>query len=216
MNNNAVSKEESIRVFQSDFMESLTHVHPAAPIIVWGPVTAYLLFDGWSLQSLAAMIVTVLLGILVWTFTEYILHRYLFHFPAKSKFGKRFVFMFHGLHHDEPQCKTRLVFPPVPAFLILCLFYLLFSVLVPAQALHSFVAGFMIGYLCYDYIHYATHHFPMTSKVGRYLRKYHLQHHYGSSDAKFGVSNPLWDYIFKTVESKKKRTRNSMSPSVGK
>lgn len=219
MNNNAQSNGAGIRVFKSDFMESLTHVHPALPIIVWGPVTAYLFYDGLADQSLAAVALAFALGIVVWTFTEYILHRYVFHYPAKSKIGKRFVFMFHGLHHDEPQCKTRLVFPPVPAFLILCLFYGLFSLVVPAVALHTFLAGFLVGYLCYDYIHYATHHFPMTSKVGRYLRKYHLQHHYSCPDAKFGVSNPLWDYVFKTVNTKKKRQKNTestMNPSVGK
>lgn len=205
--------QKGVRVFESDFMESLTHVHPAAPIIVWGPVTAYFLYDGAKEQTGSEIALTVLAGVLVWTFIEYIFHRYLFHFPAKSDLTKRLVFLFHGLHHDEPHCKTRLVFPPFPAFLILSVFYFLFSLIVPAIALHTFLAGFLIGYLCYDYIHYATHHFPMTGKVGRYLRKYHLQHHFSCPDAKYGVSSPLWDYIFNTVETKKKRVKGTASVS---
>lgn len=210
MNKNPNAEQKGVRVFESDFLESLTHVHPAAPIIVWGPVTLYFLYDGSTkLPSAAEMILFIFMGVLTWTFIEYIFHRYLFHFPAKSKLSKRLVFLFHGLHHDEPHCKTRLVFPPFPAFMILSAFYLFFSLIIPPSALHSFLSGFLIGYLCYDYIHYATHHFPMNSKMGRYLRKYHLQHHFSCSDAKYGVSSPLWDYVFNTVESKRKNVRRT-------
>lgn len=196
--------ESNIRVFKSDFMESLTHVHPAMPILVWGPVTAYFLYQGYANDgiSVAAFATTILSGVLFWTLIEYVFHRYLFHFRAESKITKRLVFLFHGLHHDDPHDKTRLVFPPFPAFLILSVFYFLYSLVVPAAYLNSFLSGFLIGYLCYDYIHYATHHFPMKSKVGKYLRKYHLQHHASCPDGKYGVSSPLWDYVFGTVESK--------------
>jgi sterol desaturase/sphingolipid hydroxylase (fatty acid hydroxylase superfamily) len=82
---------------------------------------------------------------------------------------------------------------------------MLFSLIFPAQYIDILMANFLIGYLCYDYIHYATHHFPMTSPVGKYLRKYHLQHHYSGEDSKYGVSSPLWDYIFKTVSGPKSK-----------
>ncbi len=61
--------------------------------------------------------------------------------------------------------------------------------------LDAFFASFMIGYLCYDYIHYATHHFPMTSKAGRFLKVYHLKHHHQHVPGRFGVSSPLWDLL---------------------
>ena len=47
------------------------------------------------------------------------------------------------------------------------------------------------------------HHFKMNSNVGRYLKKYHLQHHFRHEKSKYGVSNPLWDYIFFTVNGPK-------------
>ena len=51
----------------------------------------------------------------------------------------------------------------------------------------------------YDYIHFATHHFKMSSPAARFLKRYHLQHHFQHHDAKYGVSSPLWDYVFRTA-----------------
>ena len=196
---------ESIRIFKNPILESFTHVHPIIPLLLWTPVILFLFYRGKTVKLVSnpEFVWLFFFGILLWTFTEYILHRYVFHFAAKSSAGKYFVFLFHGLHHDDPQDPTRLVMPPVPAILIVMLLWGLFSLLFPVQYLEVIMAYFLIGYLCYDYIHYATHHFAMTSKVGRYLRKYHLQHHFSGERSKYGVSSPLWDYIFRTTTGPK-------------
>ncbi len=204
MKNNNV---ESLRLFENELLESLTHVHPAIPAIVWTPFVIYLYYAGIEIKNvpLSEVAVVSVIGLLIWTLTEYVLHRWAFHFPAKSKFGQRLVFLFHGNHHDVPNDKTRLVFPPVPAMMIMFLLWQFFALFVPGRFIEVFMGSFTIGYLCYDYIHYATHHFPMTSTVGKYLRKYHLQHHYQGKAAKYGVSNPLWDYVFGTVDGPDKK-----------
>lgn len=196
---------ESIRIFKNPVLESFTHVHPIVPLVLWSPVILFLLYRGATVKLVSPVQFAYLFifGLLLWTITEYTLHRFVFHWNAKSRAGKYFVFLFHGLHHDDPQDPTRLVMPPVPAILIVSLLWALFSLVFPAQFIDVIMAFFLIGYLCYDYIHYATHHFAMTSRVGRYLRKYHLQHHYSSEASKYGVSSPLWDYIFGTVEGPK-------------
>lgn len=202
----ADGKYQSIRIFENPVLEACTHVHPILPLLLWGPAALYWFYTGITRFDLnfATISLLVVLGLLAWTLFEYSLHRIVFHWDAKSALGKRFVFLFHGLHHDDPDDPTRLVFPPVPAIAIVSLLYLAFAAILPAWAFHVFLASFIVGYLAYDYIHYATHHFPMTSKVGRYLKKYHLQHHFQHAPAKFGVSNPLWDYVFNTVEAPKK------------
>jgi sterol desaturase/sphingolipid hydroxylase (fatty acid hydroxylase superfamily) len=203
---NASQQASGIRIFKNPLLEAMTHVHPAVPLILWGPIISYFfaLFLYREDHTLAQLFWLAPVGLLVWTLTEYTLHRYVFHFPARSKAGKYFVFLFHGLHHDDPHDGTRLVMPPVPAILIVGLIYLIFSLLVPSTWLHGFMAWFLIGYLIYDYIHYATHHWPMTSKVGRYLRAYHLKHHFSGEESRYGVSSPLWDFVFKTVTGPKK------------
>src|SRR3990172_5022542 len=60
-------------------------------------------------------------------------------------------------------------------------------------------SGFIIGYLAYDLIHYATHHFPMRWGFLKFLKRYHMMHHYKTPDARFGVSSPLWDKVFGTM-----------------
>jgi sterol desaturase/sphingolipid hydroxylase (fatty acid hydroxylase superfamily) len=60
-------------------------------------------------------------------------------------------------------------------------------------------AGFILGYLAYDLIHYATHHFMMRKGALKFLKRYHMQHHYKTPDRRFGVSSPLWDMVFGTM-----------------
>ncbi len=198
-------KGESIRIFKNPILESFTHVHPIVPLVLWLPVILYLFYKGATLKAVSILEFFMLFfaGLLLWTITEYVLHRFVFHWNAKSRAGKYFVFLFHGLHHDDPQDATRLVMPPVPAIIIVSLLWMLFSTVFPYKYIDVLMGFFLIGYLCYDYIHYATHHFAMTSKIGRFLRKYHLQHHYGGEKSKYGVSSPLWDYILKTVNGPK-------------
>jgi dihydroceramide fatty acyl 2-hydroxylase len=192
--------EESIRLFKNDFMESLSHVHPIVPLLLWSPIAGVLLYRSFAIHQLPLLAVLGIgvLAVISWTLVEYWLHRIVFHWPAKSKFGKWFVYMFHGLHHDAPQDKTRLVMPPAPAILIMGLLWYLFSLLIPMPWLEPFLGFFVIGYLIYDYIHYATHHFRMKGRVGGYLRRYHLQHHFSKPNGHFGVSSPMWDIIFRT------------------
>lgn len=201
-------KKESqyTRLFESDFIESLTHVHPIVPLILWAPVSAYLFYKSIVVDELTTIqiISWAFIALIAWTLTEYLLHRFVFHFNAKSAFGKRLIYLFHGVHHDEPDDATRLVMPPFPAIVIMSFLYFIFSLFIPSNFLNIYMSFFIIGYLCYDYIHYATHHFPMTSRVGKYLRKFHLRHHHAKEHSKYGVSNPLWDYIFLTVTGPKK------------
>lgn len=191
----------SIRVFENPILEAATHVHPLVPLILWAPLVVYLIYYArvHDRLSVAALSVLLIIGLVVWTFTEYAIHRWVFHFRPQSRLGKRFVFLFHGLHHDDPNDATRLVMPPVPAALIMCLLYALIVLICPEPYRHGFMAFFITGYLCYDYIHFATHHFRMSSPIGKFLRKYHLQHHFRNPDRQYGVSSPLWDFVFRTT-----------------
>lgn len=192
--------EPSIRLFRNDFLEALTHVHPIVPLLFWGPVVAVLLWRSIAVHALPAsgLFAVALLGLLVWTLSEYCLHRFLFHFPATSRIGKYLVFLFHGVHHDAPRDKTRLVMPPAGAVIVMFALWQLFRLVVPAPWIEPFCAFFISGYLVYDYIHYATHHFPMRHPVAHALKVYHLKHHYGEYGFRFGVSSPLWDRVFGT------------------
>jgi sterol desaturase/sphingolipid hydroxylase (fatty acid hydroxylase superfamily) len=199
----AEKEHESIRIFENNILESLTHVHPIVPLIFWSPIAAYLLWRSFGVLdlSLGGIALSGMAAVIVWTLTEYVLHRYAFHFPATSKVGKWLVFLFHGNHHHDPKDKTRLVFPPGGSIPIMIGLYYLFALVVPAAWIEPFMAFFIISYLTYDYIHYAVHHFPMKSPVAKFLKHYHLKHHYAGEEGRYGVSSPLWDYVFGTTGS---------------
>ncbi len=194
-------KNKSVRLFNNGFLESLTHVHPIVPLLFWSPVVVFLIWRALFVFDvpLGEVLLLILPGLLVWSITEYLLHRYVFHYPAKSKIGKWLVYLFHGVHHDTPDDKTRLVMPPAGAVIVMTFLWLLFSLVVPDPWLEPFCAFFIVGYLIYDYIHYATHHFRMRSPLSRALKRYHMQHHFSKEGVKYGVSSPLWDWVFRTV-----------------
>ena len=144
-----------------------------------------------------------LMGLFLWTLAEYILHRFLFHHKPTNLRQERIFFLFHGVHHVQPQVKTRLVMPfPVSiplAAVFFGLFYLVLGVFLNSpQGVAPLMSGFLIGYLAYDLTHYATHHFPMRSGYAKYIKRYHMQHHYKDPDTRFGVSSPIWDWVFHT------------------
>jgi sterol desaturase/sphingolipid hydroxylase (fatty acid hydroxylase superfamily) len=89
--------------------------------------------------------------------------------------------------------------PPAGAIPIMAALFFLFGLVIPAPWVEPFGAFFIVGYLIYDYIHYATHHFSMKNPVAKYLRRYHLKHHYSGETGRYGVSSPLWDIVFGTT-----------------
>jgi dihydroceramide fatty acyl 2-hydroxylase len=196
-----------IRLFKSDFMEFFTHISPLAVVALWLPIVG--VFMAYAVANLprgasAAFIpLGFLAGLFLWTFAEYTLHRFLFHHKPANKSQERIFFLFHGVHHAQPQVKTRLVMPfPVSlpmAVILFGLVYLVTAVLLGAtQWVAPLMSGFLLGYLIYDLTHYATHHWPMRSGAGKFLKRYHMQHHYKDPNTRFGVSSPLWDLVFST------------------
>jgi 4-hydroxysphinganine ceramide fatty acyl 2-hydroxylase len=195
------NKDESVRMFKSDFLEFFTHVHPSVPLIIFIPVITSIIYYCIYILEMTTkdFILYFILGIFVWTLTEYLLHRFFFHLKPSNKVKERIYFMVHGVHHDYPNDTRRLVMVPSVSIPLAILFFWLFSILIGKVFVFAFFPGFLTGYLFYDMAHYATHHFSMNSRIGSYIKKHHMRHHYQSSKKYFGVSSPLWDFIFRTI-----------------
>src|SRR6476469_1032737 len=194
------NKNESVRMFKSDFMEFCSHVHPITPVVLYTPLIVYMLYaalarNGLSLGTTAALF---LIGVLIWTLLEYVIHRHIFHYEPKTRWGKKLHFIVHGVHHDYPNDATRLVMPPSVSIPLAVVFWVTFA-LVFGRFAPAISGGFAFGYVCYDSIHYATHHFQMKGRIGSWLKQYHLRHHYKDDHAGYGVSSPLCDYVFRTT-----------------
>lgn len=198
------NKDESVRMFQSDFLEFFSKVHWTVPLYVYIPIIIYLFYQSVLAQfSIGYIFVMFFVGIFIWTLTEYSLHRWLFHFHPKTERMQKFFWTFHGVHHDYPQDSKRLVMPPSVGIPLALFFFFFFKAIVGPLSVYPFFAGFLVGYLFYDITHYAIHHFNFKGNIWKKLKDWHAIHHYKHDDLGFGVSSPMWDYIFKTTYSVK-------------
>jgi 4-hydroxysphinganine ceramide fatty acyl 2-hydroxylase len=143
----------------------------------------------------------VLAGALLFYLTEYGTHRFLFHArPSKFAFTRRLQHRLHYDHHVEPE-RLDLLFLPLwyvaPNFLIVGL--IAWALLGDAGEVLSLLLGAMLALLHYEWVHYIAHipYRPRTA-FGRWMKKYHLWHHFKNEHYWFGVSNPAMDFVYRT------------------
>jgi 4-hydroxysphinganine ceramide fatty acyl 2-hydroxylase len=215
------NKDVSVRIFKSDLMEFFSHVHPAVPHMIFIPVLAFMFYLGNSrgveFGRIGLMFIS---GLLLWTVAEYFVHRFIFHSPPEledrvreivaglpdgepalqhlKSFRQKHYFLAHGVHHDFPNDTKRLVMPPSLSIPLAIVFYAAFRLIFGAGDAPALFAGFLAGYLIYDTVHYAVHHFSLKGRLMLYLKKQHFRHHYGDSTRDYGVSSPLWDVVMGT------------------
>jgi sterol desaturase/sphingolipid hydroxylase (fatty acid hydroxylase superfamily) len=203
-------RPKSIRVFRSEFMEKvLGRSHPILPIVWFGPFLAYGIYRGVADRGALVGAGLFFLGWLFWTLIEYLLHRGIFHMGAKTPDQRFRAFMIHGYHHEFPNDKLRLVAPPLMSWPIGAVVAVIYYFSFGATMWWPVFAGTVTGYVAYDWIHYYTHHFKPTNRVGKWLKQYHLLHHFDENHGskRYGVSNPLWDFVFGTYMPVKKATK---------
>ncbi len=200
----AAPRPTTCQMFETPLIERFSRIHPAGPFVFWLPVLAY---AGYHAQQngvgLASGVGLFLFGVLAWTFAEYMLHRYLFHYTGPRPWQRRMFFVVHGVHHDFPNDADRLVMPIGASIPLGVVFYLAFRLILGPVLVDPVFMGFGMGYLAYDGTHYAVHHFRMSSRWGRWIKRYHMIHHHTGVDARWGVSSPLWDWVFGTMGESK-------------
>lgn len=201
------ARPESPRMFKSDFVDFFSRTPWWTIPLFWGPVVIGLFTYGILGQNVPwpRAIGQALLGVVIWTFSEYWLHRTVFHWEPDNKFGKRFHFIIHGCHHTWIDDPYRLVMPPAAGIAIAAVFWFMFDGLSFALAPWfdaswpwAVFAGFLAGYINYDLTHYATHHVKLKSKRLIKIRAHHMNHHFNNPDKKYGFTTFFWDKLFGT------------------
>lgn len=140
-------------------------------------------------------------GALLFFLTEYTTHRFLLHAPpATHPFVRRMQHRLHYDHHLAPERLDLLFLPPWFLLPVLAVFVgAYFSVAHSAAVVAALVLGNLLGLLYYEWVHYVAHiPFRPRTAVGRYVKKYHLWHHFKNERLWFGVTNPSMDHVWRT------------------
>jgi dihydroceramide fatty acyl 2-hydroxylase len=201
-------KDESVRMFDNKLLDKVSRVHWTTPLYVWVPVVLYCWYVSLTTPDfgMLSFLMYFVIGVLVWTFAEYILHRFVFHYHPTTEWGKRINFVTHGVHHDYPNDSMRLVMPPSLSIPLSLPFIAMFYFSLGGFTAEAFTAfsGMVVGYLTYDMMHYALHHSKWDNQYFNSLKHNHMYHHFKEPDAGFGVSSILWDIVFRTGFEKNK------------
>jgi sterol desaturase/sphingolipid hydroxylase (fatty acid hydroxylase superfamily) len=128
-------------------------------------------------------------GFVLWTFTEYWVHRSLLH-----------RFFWHGTHeHHHLNPLEDVAFPLwyVPAGFI--------GIWIPFWASEHFgnrfalamYGGVVAGYMWFMFMHWILHHNPRATEGTERFAIWHNRHH-RLNDCNYGITTRLWDVVFGT------------------
>ena len=182
------------------FIERITRTHISIPItlfIIYSGALLYYSAENTNL-TIPTTISLFLVGLLAFSLVEYLMHRYLFHMEVYTEARKKMQYIMHGVHHEFPKDKDRLAMPPFASLTIATILLFLFR-LIMQDYVFAFLPGFLCGYAGYLFVHYIVHAFQPPKNFFKKLWVHHGIHHYKDNEKAFGVSSPLWDYIFRTM-----------------
>lgn len=198
--------DHSVKMFSNDTVESLTKCSWYVPLLFWLPIIAfesahYIRLVG-SVSQIRYSIAcpSFALGVISWLLFEYSLHRWVFHWRSTSYIGNIIHFLIHGHHHITPMDFNRLVFPPLPASILALPFWYGAPRILGVTFGYPWLIGFALGYLIYDMTHFWIHHAVPQNAFFKSQKRRHVHHHYFQPTVNFGISNPLFDYVFATIK----------------
>ena len=146
------------------------------------------------------------LGLLSWGLFEYAVHRWVLHRSPRRRGFNLPGNLTHLRHHANPRSMERLsvqLSEGIPVCVSYCL--LTWAITQSWQSMTYLFTGLIAGYLFYEYLDYQAHHGNSRVRLIRYFRKYHSQHHHYDATVRFGVTSPLFDYLFGTFHIDKGR-----------
>jgi sterol desaturase/sphingolipid hydroxylase (fatty acid hydroxylase superfamily) len=195
------------KLFENPILEKLSRTHIAIPLIIFAVYSLSLLYWSITHTSLTATTTVCLFfsGLIIFTWVEYMVHRHVFHMKVINKMREKLQYTMHGVHHEFPKDKDRLAMPPLLSVTISTVLLLLLR-LVMGDFAFAFLPGFLVGYAAYLGVHYMVHVYPPPKNIFKSLWINHSVHHYKDGEIVFGVSSPLWDYIYGTMREKKEKT----------
>src|SRR5882724_7476748 len=128
------------RLFKNPILEKLTRTHISVPLVIFFSYASGLLY--WSIThttlSASTTVAMFFIGMIAFTWVEYMVHRYLFHMGAHTEQRVKVQYTLHGVHHEFPKDKERLAMPPIVSITMATALLLVFRLI-----LGDFVFSFL-------------------------------------------------------------------------
>ena len=139
-------------------------------------------------------VLSVCTGAIAWTLTEYFLHRGLGHRKARNPFTVE-----HLAHHADTHYFAATKKKVVAVLIVFAIAAPLLYVCLGMRSVYG-LAGFLAMYVMYEFVHRRLHtHAPKTG-YGLWARRHHFYHHFKRPHKNHGVTSPVWDWVFGTLE----------------
>ena len=149
--------------------------------------------------SLSAFMICTLAGALYWTFHEYVAHRFVLHPPHDKLREKEFYKFLHWKHHQDSENPGDIALPlPISLLIGVIVFLVFWAILGRLDYTLAMMPTIILGYLSYEWVHFYVHYNNPQSRVGKWYRKWHFIHHFKNDKRCYGVTSPIWDYVFRT------------------
>lgn len=204
--------QSRITLFENRWLEKLTVVSAPVFMVLWAVGLPLIAWQAWDTTlgattagtitvvgtaSAGLALLLVMAGALLWTATEYALHRFLFHWEPGSATLAKFVFVMHGNHHHVPNDPLRNLMPPMVSIPVGGIVWAGFVALIGPMGSWLFL-GWMGGYVAYDLVHYACHQWPMRGRLARMLKTHHMRHHHLNESGNYAITGMMWDRLLRT------------------
>lgn len=145
------------------------------------------------------VVVAFVVGALTWTLAEYVLHRFAMHHLHGRGIMSR-EHLEHHVHSSWSFSVTHILsWAGMLAVGALVWLPLGWWAAGPAAGI-ALATGWAVGYFFYEYQHMQAHLKGPTGWYSAWVRRHHFHHHFGHPMANHGVTIPLWDVVFGTLE----------------
>jgi sterol desaturase/sphingolipid hydroxylase (fatty acid hydroxylase superfamily) len=153
--------------------------------------------------SLGEWFIALIIGYLLWAFTEYALHRFTFHTNLPNMRWNYLTYKLHVYHHGNTNDKPYI---PVPILLSLPVYIIIVGIcyMLSPDFVYTcaIITSFGFSYVFFEVIHWRCHDENAKGKITQMFREYHNHHHFISSKHNYGVVSPIADIIFGTRAKK--------------
>lgn len=164
-------------------------------------------------SPLPTILVLFLIGLGIFFPSEYIVHRGMFHYFADKRAGA-VLSKQHVEHHKRPDDLDYLFNDPRISVSFGTLYFVIYWAITRDIGQSAALSlGNFTGLLYYEHVHFAAHRpgsRPWTP-WSRFMKKFHLWHHFKHEKKWFGVTSPVFDYAFR---SNADQTKVEPSPTV--